>query len=78
MGKGLTSPNDFFRFFDFHHAKSPFVIWPCLKMLKIFVTSFEIRREKIAIWVLSVQFFVSEEFLGCLRWEKNLVPGAAL
>ena len=41
-------------------------------MLKIFVTSFEICCAKIAFRVLSAHIFVFEEFLGCLRCEKNL------
>ena len=47
-------------------------------MLKIFVTSFEIWSAKTAFWVLSAQLFVSEEFLGWLRCEKNLTLVAAL
>ena len=70
--------NDFFRFFDFHHGKCPFVIWTCLKMLKIFETSFEIWCVKIAFWHLSTHPFAFEEFLGRLRCEKNLTPIATL
>ena len=73
-----TPPNDFFRFFDFQHWKCPLVIWPCLKMLKIFETRFEIWCPKIAIRVLSAHVFVFEEILGRLRCKINLTPIATL
>ena len=65
-----NSPKRYFQVFRFSTRGIPFVIWICLKMLKIFETRFEILCPKIAIRVLSSHLFAFGEFLGRLRCKK--------
>ena len=69
------SETTFSGFSTFNTGNGPLVIWPCLKMLKIFETGFEIWCAKTAFGLLSAYLFVFGEFIGPLHCKKKIGTG---
>ena len=69
------SETTFSGFSTFNTGNGPLVIWPCLKMLKIFETGFEIWCAKTAFGLLSAYLFVFGEIWHRLRPSDSAKSG---